>query len=248
MYLQADKNYILNLETYDFELMTSQSQRVDIDVPLYLWRFDTQRTQVGTIGVDNDGQPVYAGFRKVYELPLNGFSLSFEYSYDYATLKFINRMERVPEKIELRVSPLTFMSNTVGTKFLSNVKERLVGVAYRMKYGGITRAEQIDFGEDVNGTPRFSHVRNLASYKEKDMVVNRLSYGLRPTKFDIIYKGRSMGKNLAIICGVWAVLLTDKLEFDSVCLLNGVKETKLGVEKFLFSVNTNIIKAMVLLK
>lgn len=231
-YLQANKTYMINLDTFTFVRIDSQFGKFELAVPMYLWRYNSSTKTTAAVGVAGESY-------KTLKLPLNKFCLEFTGGFEYAVLHFAEQVD----KIELRITTITYLYNNQMT---DETQELLVGSFCRMKHGGVTKQIQIEFDEDKENKPRFHYIHDLGRIEK--MAGDALSWGISPNKYEVIYKGRTICKCLAIMCGVWCVLLTDRLEFDSVALLNAVDNKKLYIEQFLYSVNSGIVKAMVLLK
>lgn len=74
-----------------------------------------------------------------------------------------------------------------------------------------------------------------------------ISYGLSQNQYRIQYKGKVLGTSYAWVFGTWALLLDDSFRFDSVAVLSGVSSDLLLVDKFLYTENHYVVKAMTLL-
>lgn len=228
-YLQADKNYMIHPDTFNFIRIDSQFKKFELAVPMYLWRYNSPAKATATVGVAGESF-------KTWKLPLNKFSLEFTGGFEYAVLRFDGR----DDAIDLRITTMSYLYNN------SALSEILMGSYCRMKYAGMTKQIRVEFEEDKENKPRFHYISDLGRAEQMDGDI--LSWGISKNKYEVIYKGRTMCNRLALMCGVWCVLLTDRLEFDSVALLNAADSKKLSADQFLYSVNTEIVKAMVLLK
>lgn len=228
-FLRADKNYMIHPDKFTFVRIDEQFGKFELAVPMYLWRYNSVHNTPVFVGT---GGTAY----KTWRLPLNKFSLEFEGGYESSVLRFDGR----DDEIKLGITTLSYLYHN------SDNSELLMGSFCRMKHGDITKQIRVEFPEDKENKPRFHHVPDLGRVDRMEGDI--LSWGISPNKYEVIYKGRTMYRRLAILCGVWCVVLTNRLEFDSVALLNAVDRKTLYVEQFLYSVNSRIVKAMVLMK
>ena len=73
-------------------------------------------------------------------------------------------------------------------------------------------------------------------------------FGILPTKYALEYKNKELKQtSYALLCGTWAVLLSDDLNFDSCVALSGASRDKLQIESIFYTVNPFFVKAMALL-
>lgn len=248
-YLQADRKYMIHPETFEFLYLADESSYFELDVPFYLWNMEGPFSRSKRVGLTNDGVPVYGWFRKVYKFQLNQLEIEFIGNQEYATIKFADRVREEDSRIELCAAPVTYLANTAGGKFYNDLRKRITGGYYRYIINGVGYILRRSFGElRDNGQPRFQGVRRLSGGVVTDTVLNRLYFGISPEKFTILYKGNKVGRSLALLCGVWAILLTDDLRFDSLVALNEVRQTTLSVQDFLYTVNKGHVRAQMLLR
>lgn len=83
-------------------------------------------------------------------------------------------------------------------------------------------------------------------YREVELMAGgEYPFGLTKRKFTVKIGSHELnGTCYAYLCGVYAILLDDKLNFDSLVVLSMIDDTTLYCEKIIYSLNTYVIKAM----
>lgn len=117
----------------------------------------------------------------------------------------------------------------------------------------ITIADKVIELQEEYKVPRrgclFNHVTELMRVPTVDKTKEEFYYGLKSEPYSIMYRGKWLkNKSYAFLFGMWAVLLTDKMEFDSLAVLDGVVDGALQIRKFVYTVNPHIVKLMTLLR
>lgn len=97
---------------------------------------------------------------------------------------------------------------------------------------------------------RLEPVRDLAVPKDLRQLTNvAAQFGVSSTKFGLMYNGKNLNRtSSAFLYGTWAVLMSDKFEFDSLVLLNRVADGVLCIDKIIYSVNPYMVKIMLMVK
>ena len=125
----------------------------------------------------------------------------------------------------------------------------MVGVQYRVHDGKREQKFYTKFTVFHEPSEVFKWIPDLGHEERNPSHGKQFSFGLSPQEYTFTYRGRQLGgTSLAYMCGPFAVLLDDDLSFDTLVALRGVQYNELIVDKFVYTVNTYIIKVMALWK
>lgn len=246
-FLLADSQYMIHPETYEFHRLKGEENCFSVAVPFYLWKFKESFSRSIRIGVNGEGTPVYGWYSRTLCLPLNGLFIEFLGNSEYADVSFYDPIKKCDVLIELTMSSQTYLTNTIGGMLYTDLKMRLTGANYKVGIDGRFSSIKVELEEMLGDSPAFKRVPRLGCYNVPQIMINQMSWGIKPTPYRIIYKTKKLGRHFALLCGTWAILLTDKLQFDSVVSLWSVRQNTLWVERFIYTVNQNVIKAQILL-
>lgn len=97
---------------------------------------------------------------------------------------------------------------------------------------------------------RLEPVCDLAVPKNLRQLTNvAVQVGISSTKFGLMYKGKKLSRtSYAFLYGTWAILVSEKFEFDSLVFLNRVADDVLCIDKIVYSVNPYMVKIMLMIK
>lgn len=230
-YLLTSKDQVLDLNTWQFMPKSAMKRPFELKVPIYFWKFRELETHKDFFGKDI--------YRMVTNLYLRDTSVQVNADNCHVIIntedgqkdflicpqhKHTEARYGMPFYVLQRVD-YTVIHNNSHTKYTTKVSDQpLDAPAFTTEIRGLAR---------YNIWPRYDNAW--------------LVYGIKPTKYSIMYGKRDLKRqNYAMLCGTWAVLLTDDMMFDSLALLQGVTEDKLYIDKFIYSRNSYIVKMMVL--
>lgn len=240
-YMQAAKDWLIDLNTYQFVNVADAVKRSDIDVPFYLW---------STALYKSSNQALKAKIGQTHDIKLNDLLIMLKAGGREATIKFCRKDSDDVIRLELRTEPRA-VDNTgnVGPRRILKGVDNYLRVnderAMRRHHTEIPR----------KGNANFEHLPELGLQTFVYSGSNNLSYGIMPNQFEVKYNGKKLsGTSYAFLCGTWAVLLGDDLSFDSLCWLcgveprysGGVRHGLLEVDRFAYTVNPYITKLMML--
>lgn len=239
--LLANKHYVIDPETFKFVHTRNCGADTYVDVPLYFWPAakvmlpKSRLTQQRTIELN--------------ELLINFKSFVMQdgvlyFDYHECFLDFKDRGET--KSLVLAVNPLFSHVN-----FLDVYSVQLRSVQYElfMNMNKISEHSTRFFTTQVVVLPRFNSYPELAELKAKARSVqDRFSFGITQNQCGVVYKGQKLNRKfLVMMCGTYAVLLTDDMKFDSLAVLDQTIRGMIFVDKFLYSVNPYIVKLITLL-
>lgn len=236
-YVQVCKEYVVDQDTFTFlhanELMMRGKDRIDI--PPYLWRVSGAAEQAADAIEDHCiGWPT----NMTNHVSLNKLAVAFNIAPNYVEIliKFFDK-KSWDDKV------ITAKYQTAGT-----VAADVALVNYEITVDGKTTAFQYVPTKPRWSFPQFCHVTGLSHFKLSNIGNAFVPFGLMPWEWHAMYQDRPMGGAcFALLCGTCAVLLDDKLSFDSFCLLNGVSASRddlpeINIGKFIYTVNTYVAK------
>ena len=238
-YQQASRTHLIRTEP--FKLVKDISEPADIAVPFYLAQWTpNDKMKFGE-------NAVVCNTELTFQLDLNNLFVSWENGYGYKKGHLDFRDERSGHQVFIRLEAIT---ETAVSYSQIGTDEVFYGVDYRIQS---TAFEQKPFRHEYHGMAQtakhFFNVEDLGNRGIYKIGNNEFSMGLRSRQWKISYRSKLLsGKCYALLCGTWAILLDDDLKFDALVILNGVNPYQLSVEKFVYTTNPYILKAMMLLK
>lgn len=246
-YLMANKAYLIDTKTFEFVPYESRELPCNITVPYYLWRFNSIREHIEYGYVDAIGggiKTIKNVYKKVQAVYLNRLEVKFLIGYKHAQIAYYDTKQDDFVVIDIDAYP-NLVTQVVG----KNRYDDLVSVSYELtSYFGVRKIES-NIGAVAHKRPNFQSVTHLDTTFVRDAGDNIFCFGISAQPYTIRYRGKNLnGSSYALVCGPWAVLLSDKLEFDSIVLLQGVCNGVLEVERFAYTVNKYVLKIMTLVR
>lgn len=239
--LLANKYFAIEQETFKFVPTRYCDEKANIDVPFYFWPAAMKMlpksylTQQQTIELN--------------ELSINFKSFVIQdgvlfFDFHQCLLDFKDRGSS--KSLTLVVDPMFGHVN-----FLDVYSVQLRDVDYDLYVDEIKIATHRTrfITSQVVTLPRFYTYPELAVLKAKaHSVQDRFCFGIISDVSWVVYRGQKLNrKYLIMLCGTYAVLLTDDMKFDSLAVLDQTLHGMIFVDKFLYSVNPYIVKLMTLL-
>lgn len=248
-YLKVSQTCVLNLADYSFieeSFLTGRAKEQEVHVPPALWQFDDKESHcVNRWYKAVNGKTQRTTIKYVYSKAIRFRHMAIEFVdlYKRVNIKFTDPKTGLLIYIQLSISPykgrvgvgLTSANRTLGAYCLAKINGDFLEHTYRFEAVG-------------RGHPNFRSIIDFAEF-EHNYGDNHFMLGLSQNPYDVYYKSKLLnGQSYALLCGNWAVILGDDFTFDSLCYLDGADENKLYVNKFVYSVNTYILKIMTMWK
>lgn len=221
MYQLVNKTHVLNTDTWTLEPVSGVRRPFSCEVPFPLWKYRRDAIHKSRCGLFKFNE-----FRKTTSLQLNGFDIHI--AGNSAQIRLADKM-----------IDLTWAYKEWGTE---GFDIRILDcVTYRQKIGDDIKsyvADILRLSSEVVGLGR-------NELKQFDEVV--IQFGISEKRFSIVYDDITLSeKKYALVYGTWVILLSDKFEFDSLAYLWCIEDLTLHVDKFAYTVNPQIMKAMFL--
>lgn len=233
-YLQCAEHWMIDHETHQFVMRKDAVPPAKIDVPFFLWPEGYERTT--EIERDDGTKLEY-----VSVLKLNKCAIWFNNWYQSAVMSLKDSWRGGDHVIE--ISALPRLTNYVNS--FNTLSTGIAGIDYMLKIDGEEHYHDFEFQRITSMIREFECIPNVVRQRNESRIKTNFKYGIVPEQFRVSYKDRWLnGKSYALLCGPWAVLLNDSLEFDSLAFLKGARPYVLDVDRFGFTVNPYILKMM----
>lgn len=221
-YLVASTQSLIDLKTFQFSKYSANGN-VRIVRPFYMYEPRTQYPRVES---------------KITTVDLNGFSVEFR---DFGSWKYGDSTAKIHVN-DWELKNFAELSIQVQTNKLPN---GMMCVYYSATLDGRKVTDRID----IESEDKFQSIPGLLRQPATELGKNCISWGIRPKQYRVFCNGHELsGTCYALLCGVWAVLLDDELKFDGLALLNGANRDELHIAKILYSLNSYLVKVMMLTK
>lgn len=237
-YQQASKTHLIHPET--FELVETLPEPHELAVPFYLHEIFRPSGVVDWHGVSCQEE-------LVFKLSLNELEVEFENGQMYKKAYFDFRDEKIGHRMFMRLKVDT---DTVVSYSGGDSNELFYGADYTLNIAGYdAKRYRHEFDSDEWTKQNFYEVPDLGSKGVYRIGKNRFCMGISSRKWNLFYHGKKLSPTCyALLCGTWAILLTDDLKFDSLVYLGGVVPGVLYIEKIAYTVNSYLVKAMTVIK
>ena len=243
MFLMANKNYILDCDTWKFIGLDKPLSGVVCDVPVPFWSCSEWGTSEHAVVDGNTYDCV-----KVFEL--NGFSVAV-----------------LESGVDIRLIGgdsfhISWTFDCSGADSHSGISwNDLYSVYYIFKHNGESKGYHSLFGdrmngrifidginaEDMFGNENFKHISGFVYSDWPSFDGVNTEFGLSEKKFQLYHKGISLRYSCyAFVIGAVAILLTDDMKFDGIAYLFGATGGILFVDKIAYSTKSYLIKQMTL--
>lgn len=231
--MQADKSHYVDMDTFKFVTAPERVKPFNVDVPWYLWAKQSSRQHY----IPHPELNSSSILSMVHKFDLKDMTIHFKRTYRDASMMFWDKIKHCLVDLSIQCGPCLINQ---GTQFTN-----ITGVDYHILVDYVGSAYHTEI--PIQGRP-FSLVSDLSHNAIPNYGGNEFCMGLRPNPYEVRYKGRVLnGESLALLCGVWAVLLDDDLSFDTLVLLEGVDYDRLFVSAFPYTTNPYILKVKTLI-
>lgn len=232
MYLKACKSKLIDLDTYKFINFESRVRPAQINVLPFHWFYGKNSSH----RVPNSG----CLMTKTEAFWLNKMDVILSYGWRKADIRFPDPKTGKKHRMDVFCLVRAIRPGYV----------RPSGVEYTIRLDDSLQKITTEFGDEHATQSRFLTVAELDNVGvAKLSIMEELSFGVSPNQFEIYYRGKKLnGTSYALLMGTYAVLLSDKLEFDSLVLLSAVETGKMTVDNIVYSVNPYLIKIKTLMK
>lgn len=232
MYLKACKTKLIDLDTFKFINFEDRVRPSQIMVLPFHWFYGRNSSH----RVPNSG----CLMNKTEAFWLNNVEVVLSYGWRKADIRFPD--PKTGKKHRMDVFCLV--------RAIRQGHTRPSGVDYTIRLDDTLQKIETPFDDSHRADSKFSPVVELDNVGiAKLSMFEELYFGVSPNQFEIIYRGKKLsGTSYALLMGTYAILLSDKLEFDSLVLLSAVETGKLTVDNIVYSVNPYLVKIKTLMK
>lgn len=238
-YQQCSSKWLLDKTTNEFVHFDRRVEPCKIDVPYYFWSYESEDQHI-LATKKPFGKSRQSIFQRSNIIELNGMLVKLLEGYRSAFVKFLNKADGSLFKIEMDVRPSLYNAFDVDGQRITGIKGMSYKVAINKEVQSFYTALLEPPAEDFQG------VSGLGQYPGGGKI---FSLGVQHEPYGVEYKGKQLsGRSFAMLCGPWAVLLSDNFEFDSLVALKGVRNGILKVDKFVYTVNPYVVKVVTLMR
>lgn len=236
-YELVSKSYVVDMDSWQFYKVTGSMDLPGVRIPYYM---EQLRDGAKLSNLFDQGKRSMA-------VELNGFSVEFAEGYRASRRYLFGGNQKAiirhaGKELELWIRP------KISYPRDGRVKAWISDVNYEFDDG----SRKSSFSTLHSGGWRhqsFFNIQGLVRTKIRYQTEDELCFGVLPTQYDVLYKEKQLGgKCYALVLGTWGILLDDDLSLDSVVILRGASQSILNVEKFLYTVNSYVMKFIVLAK
>lgn len=253
-YQQVSKTYMIHPETFEFLPLSKVVGNDILAVPFFFWRLgygnkvlvnrpgvEGKIIKIKTLTLDFNGWSIHFDS----ELQLNSINRAYVMDNSYRNVDVTYTDKKTGKPVSIRVSCYTHIADRTYNGYTTR---DVVGVDYRVTVNGQEK-EFMTKMDNLRETVAFRSIADLdtTDFNSHDGMNDKLLYGVRITPYSIVYQGKHLnGTSMALMCGPWAVLMGDKLEYDSIVALDCASSAVLGVDRFIHTVNPYVLKVMML--
>lgn len=227
---------MLNLDTWELCYIDNKKSNCEIIVPWYFWRHGAAVTMKEL--------PDKVFLLKRSTLDFHDLQIKFLPNYRDVKVRFKDTVTQQQRLIEVSVN----IEEEVRFRNGNRREYELKGFEYTMKSHDFEKQWRQDV--DVRDHYRdFSKVMMLGMHSEGHPNGADLNYGVDGRQFTVSCNGRTLsGTTYVMLCGSWAILLSDDFKFDALVTIKSLKSYVLDVDKFIYSNNPYITKMMFLMR
>lgn len=244
-YLQCSNTWLVDKDTMGFVEMNQRVDPCEVDVPFYFWGYASEWGNYVSNTYKLCANNEYTVMKRVSIIELNHLSIEFLDGYRHAFVKFYDTVKKRPSVIEIDSNPYPYGILNLGGKQTRGMS----GLTYVLRIDGEGCSCFAELPRLSSAIEDFEIMPDLGRHIQDGACAQNFCYGVAPTMYTVDYKHRMLnGKSFVMLCGPWAILLTEDMSFDSLVFLNGVrKDHTLWIERFAYTVNPNILKVRMLM-
>lgn len=224
-YILANENYLIDTNTWQF-IHKGYVAPFSCEVPLPYWKWGNKILHKQLVGLGKFNE-----FRCISDLKLNNLDVVVGRK-SHLDFKFVGKRGLV--NISLNWWFKMWGDSTFGPAILDRVEFSLsINDVHRRQISTPT-----GLGRELDESTK-SNFDQFSNFTMQYLIDDR--------KFEVFYQDKPLnGRSYALIYGPCAILLSDKLEFDSLVYLSKLHDHELYVERVAYSVNPYVVKMAVL--
>lgn len=237
-YLQVSRWKVLDREEWKLVSLLDLESDNAILVPFFM-REDNKMLESTVVRmVTSNGKTVTHTYIIDDFIELNGFHIAFNsrHGYERSSIKFFDK---------------DWITLDIDCDPCLPIWQALADMKYSIYGLGGTELIHNSWFDDTNPTRKhaFEPIENLGQTGLEARGANIFVGGMSSYAYELYYRGKKLKNKLyAMICGPWAVLLTDDFRFDSFVILNSAHNWVLGIDRVVYTLNVNLMKAVCLIK
>lgn len=220
--------WLVNPETWEIVNIEDRRRGVEIDIPYFLWEYDS---------VDTCYMPGSSDIcHRTYKMELNNLEIAIPVSEGTGTIaRFTAKGQEHKIKVMKShiMTPYTALHNIHTTNYACYVDDECKEYA----------TSHWSFSNE------FKFIKGLLSQYPTKSCKDRLFFGIKESKYHLVYRETPIQHDCyALLMGTWAILLTDKFEFDSLVVLREANQVELVIDSIVYTMSPYMTKIMVMVK
>lgn len=231
----VNKSHLIDNMTFSFVPFSRRTNPFEVYIPAFYWEYPEGRQHIEYIS--RAGQVIQNVYTRTDSLYLNQLEVVLQLGYKNAQIAFKNEAVGGYTVIRIDAFPRPSYVHKAGQS-----RNTVGSIDYRVIIDGVQKDYKSTIRHMEIGSTTVPALTRIIGSGDDWFV-----FGISPHPHEVKYRGRLLdGRSYALICGPWAILLTDDLRFDSLACLSLVQDRKLYVDRFLYTVNPYITKSILL--
>lgn len=226
MFLFINKLHVVDYDTWKIVPRAKMPRQSICHVPSFFWSYKGKDTHKSLVGLGK-----FNTYKLTLIMQLNGFTVQTGVD---------NAIIRIQIKDGLKEFQLRWTFGEWGNHDSSGF-DILDNVTYDIRSGSevdqyVCKCDHI-----------FDYIEGLSKAGFKQFDNSDMQFGISEKRLRVTYKDKELnGTTYALIYGPWAILLSDDMKFDSLVYLDGLRYGTLYIHKIVYTVNTYVMKVMML--
>lgn len=219
--------WLVNPETWEIVNIEDRQRGIEIDIPYILWEWGS---------IDSYYMPGSSDIcHRVYKMELNGLEVAIPVSGGGSIVRFKDKDKEHKIKV---------MKSHIMTPYESAPR------IHATNYACYVDGECKEYSTSHWSFEReFKFIKGLLSAYPMQSCKDRLFHGIKESKYHLVYRETPIQHDCyALMMGTWAILLTDKFEFDSLVILREANQVELVIDSIVYTMNPYMTKIMVMVK
>lgn len=241
-YIQVASHWFIDRKTFEFVRTIERVKPSNVLVPEWYWTYGDRQVHHAHEAVNGIKLREPSIFVRTNMVRLNGLGVTL-------TGKFLEDIDVVfdTDKGQNELHVRSHMQFNKAELYGGNFGS-LLGTNYEVTMNN-TDLSPIEHKYEYSpwGYPTFGAIGGLFSHKGNNFGATPLCYGIKPLKYSVTYKDYGLKDHYYVLMlGHCAIMLTDDLKFHSFAILNGAIDLKIDVFKFLYTIDTRLVKMIAL--
>lgn len=235
-YIMASKTHMIDTNTWKFVKASSVAMPGSVAVPRYL--LNSELESIPYVSSCSH----YTDFINLNNLSLTFINHSWKDDTWKVSMRFFDTVRKRVNSIEIAMTPRIGEARW-GSAYLHgfNYTYRDVDGSSEVKYFTVKPMH--------SGEPALKAISGMGRRQPTMSLEDSLNFGIRHVPFKLLYGGKELsGKYHVVLCGGFAVILTEDMSFQGIVLIKALERDKIEIERLLYVTSTYLVKIKILVK